>query len=120
MAKLSEGQRLKIQRLRSHGVEWDSIATQIGCSAQVAADSADLHYSPKHRRMMPKPKKRLSFTEQYGDPLTPWLKEPLLKVPDEVLAERDRIAAHTPTRHETLLGDPPIWRSALAKKQAGA
>lgn len=116
MVKLSEGERLKIQRLRSHGVEWDTIAGQIGCSAQVAADSVDMHYSPKHRRMMPKPKKRPSFSEQYGDPLTPWLKEPLLKVPAEVLAERD----HRLSLPEPTFGDPRPGYSALDKKQARA
>lgn len=116
--KLSQGQRLKIQRLaRSGNVDWDAIGREIGCSAKEASDSAQKLYSPKLHRLVPKPKKPSQFSIKYGDPIGRQAvgltgKNSMARAPVRVLEERDRrMAACQPT-----FGDPPIGYSALDKR----
>jgi hypothetical protein len=115
--KLSLGERLKIQRLRTNRIDWHCIASQVGCTEREARDAGEARYSDKHKRMLPKPKKHSKFSEIYG-PTMGRLPEhgARVHVPVAQILDRDRRAE---LDHQTFGGPKPGY-SALDRKHTGA
>ena len=119
---LSEGQRLKAQRLRGDGMSWCELARTLNIPEKSLRASIDPDYAQNLRAQRYRARQRIMA--KVADERRTFIRRaqietyPRIEPPAAVIAERDRAEAAAELRDLTALicGDPPKGRSALDRR----
>lgn len=108
----------RILKMREDQFSWKSIARYFGASMDTVRALVDPVYKSQMARMRRKYEKSRNYRLDHkphhmgGD-----MPSATFRVPESVLAERERVTLAPLTINQAILGDPPPGRSALDKRR---